>query len=315
MEDLKGQFVVKFRGTRGSHPTPDKNFLEFGGNTSCVQVNVGGHLLILDAGTGIISLGNELIKDHIASADDLFKRTPIKATILLSHIHQDHIQGLTFFKPSNVLTTKVDIFGHSDYGESLEENLAELLYGKSFPLSLYDINSDIDIINISDSDVIVFENPSSGPVLRRVSSIEDLIPKDEEVLVSCLKSSSHPLNGVMIYKIAYKDKSMVYATDKECYIGADKRLGLFARNTDLLIHDSQYTSEDYLSPVNARQGFGHSTFEMAIESAKLAQAKRLAFFHFDPSYDDEKLSNIEEHYQKQYPNCFMAREGKEITLL
>lgn len=315
MEDLKDQFVVKFRGTRGSHPTPDKNFLEYGGNTSCVQVNVGGHLIILDAGTGIISLGNELIREHIASADDLFKRTPIKATILLSHIHQDHIQGLTFFKPSNVLTTKVDIFGHSDYEESLEENLAELLYGKSFPLSLYDINSDIDIINISDSDVIVFQNHCERPVLRRINSLDDLIPKDEEVIISCFKSSAHPLNGVMIYKIAYKDKSMVYATDKECYIGADKRLGLFARNTDLLIHDSQYTSEDYLSPVNAKQGFGHSTFEMAIESAKLAQAKQLAFFHFDPSYDDEKLSNIEEHYQKQYPSCFMAKEGKEIILL
>ena len=315
MSELQREFTVKFRGVRGSHPTPYANFLEYGGNTACVEVNVGGHLIILDAGTGIISLGNELMRNHIASADDIFDRTPIDATILLSHIHQDHIQGLTFFRPSNVLTTKLNIFGFSDYEESLEENLAELLYGKSFPLNLYDITSDVDIINISDTDVIVFGGKSNQPIIKRVSSYDDLVPKGDEVIISCLKSNSHPQNGVMLYKIAYKDKSMVYATDKECFVGADKRLGLFARNTDLLIHDSQYTSEDYLSPVSTKQGFGHSTFEMAIESARLAQAKQLAFFHLDPSYDDEKLSNIEEHYKQQLENCFVAKEGKEIILL
>ncbi|MDD3237360.1 MAG: MBL fold metallo-hydrolase [Candidatus Gastranaerophilales bacterium] len=311
----KDKFSVKFRGTRGSHPTPDKRFLEYGGNTACVEVNVGGHLIILDAGTGIISVGDELIKNHIASADALFERTPINATILLSHIHQDHIQGLTFFKPSNILTTKLNVFGYSDYDESLEQNLSDLLYGKSFPLSLYDITSDLDIVNITEAEVIVFKKGVDEPILKRIMSIDDLTPRGDEVVISCLKSSSHPQNGVMMYKIAYKDKSIVYATDKECYVGADKKLGLFSRNTDLLIHDSQYTSEDYLSPSNSKQGFGHSTFEMAIESAKLSQAKKLAFFHFDPSYDDEKLKDIETHYKKQFENCFMAKEGEEINIL
>ncbi len=315
MSDIQHGFSVKFRGVRGSHPTPNARFLKYGGNTSCVEVNVGGHLIILDAGTGIISLGDELIRNHIASADELFARKQIKATILLSHIHQDHIHGLTFFKPSNVLTTKLNVFGFSDYEESLEENLSELLYGKSFPLNLYDITSDIDIINISDSDVILFKDPYSDPVIKRIDSQDDLYPKDEEVLISCLKSNSHPQNGVMIYKIAYKDKSIVYASDKESFVGGDKRLGIFARNTNLLIHDSQYTSEDYLSPVSAKQGFGHSTFEMAIENAKLSQAHKLAFFHLDTSYDDEKLSNIEKYYQQQYSNCFISKEGDEIRLL
>lgn len=315
MKSSKDVFNVKFRGTRGSYPVPDENFLTFGGNTSCVEVNAGGHLIILDAGTGIISLGNELITKHIASADNTFERTPISATILLSHIHQDHIQGLPFFKPANVLTTKLNIFGFSEYEESLEQNIAELLYGKSFPLSLYDVSSDVDIINITEVDVIVFQKDSDTPVLRRITSLEDLIPKGDEVIISCLKSGSHPQNGVMIYKISYKNKSVVYATDKECYVGADKKLSLFARNADLLIHDSQYTSEDYLSPANSKQGFGHSTFEMAIEVAKLAQTKKLAFFHFDPAYNDVKLTNVENYYKQQYENCFMAREGQEISLL
>jgi ribonuclease BN (tRNA processing enzyme) len=130
-----------------------------------------------------------------------------------------------------------------------------------------------------------------------------------------MKSMAHGTQGVMLYKIAYKDKSLVYATDKESYIGADKRLALFARNTDLLIHDSQYTGEDYLSPIAPKQGFGHSTFEMAIETANAAQAKQLVFFHFDPCYDDEKLKNIENYYKSQYKNCLMAYEGCEIVLL
>ena len=315
MSGLQNDFSVKFRGVRGSHPTPSREFLNYGGNTACIEVNVGGHLIILDAGTGIISLGEELLRKHIATADELFSRTPVKATILLSHIHQDHIQGLTFFKPTNILTSKLNVFGFSDYEESLEENLAELLYGKSFPLNLYDITSDIDIVNISDSDVLLFKDKNSDPIIKRITSLDDLMPKDDEVIISCLKSNSHPQNGVMIYKIAYKGKSVVYATDKESFVGADKRLGIFARNTDLLIHDSQYTSEDYLSPVNSKQGFGHSTFEMAIECAKLSQARQLAFFHFDSSYDDEKLYNIEQYYKNQFENCFMAKEGNEIVLL
>lgn len=313
--DNKGKFTVKFRGIRGSYPTPDKNFLNYGGNTSCIEVRAGKHLIILDAGTGIISLGNELLREHISSADDLFERTPIYATILLSHLHSDHIQGLNFFRPLNILTSKIKIFGSGNYKESLADDLATLIYGKSFPLSLNDISADCEISNITDSEVLIFDELSPFPIRKRVTSVDDITPIGEEVIVSCLKSTAHGPEGVMIYKIAYKDKSLVYATDKESYFGADKKLAFFARNTDLLIHDSQFTGEDYLSPIAPKQGFGHSTFEMAIETAKSALAKKLVFFHFDPSYNDEKLKNIDEFYKNQFSECFMAFEGCEIQLL
>ena len=313
--DNKAKFTVKFRGIRGSYPTPDKNFLNYGGNTSCIEVRAGKHLIILDAGTGIISLGNELLRQHIASADDLFERTPLYATILLSHLHSDHIQGLNFFKPLNILTSKIKIFGSGNYKESLADDISTLIYGKSFPLSLNDISADCEISNISDSEVLIFDELSPFPIRKRVTSIDDITPVGEEVIVSCLKSMAHGSEGVMIYKIAYKNKSLVYATDKESYFGADKKLAFFARNTDLLIHDSQFTGEDYLSPIAPKQGFGHSTFEMAIETAKSALAKKLAFFHFDPSYNDEKLKNIEEYYKNQFSECFMAYEGCETQLL
>ncbi len=315
MNNSVGKFKVKFRGIRGSYPTPEKSFLDIGGNTSCVEVNVGGHLIILDSGTGIISLGNELMKKHIASSDDFFQRTPINATILLSHIHSDHIQGFNFFKPLSILTSRIRVYGYSDYSESLENNLHQLLYGKSFPICLNDIAADLEISNISEGEVLIFDQNSPVPLRKRVISADDIIPVDEEVIVSCMKSLAHGSEGVMIYKIAYRDKTLVYATDKESYIGADKRLAFFARNANLLIHDSQYTGEDYLSPIAPKQGFGHSTFEMAIETAKAAQVKQLAFFHFDPSYDDEKLKNIEHYYKNQFEGCFMAYEGFETELL
>lgn len=310
-----GNFTVKFRGIRGSFPTPNKGFLEIGGNTSCVEVNVGGHLIILDAGTGIISLGNELMKKHIASSDDMFQRTPVNAVILLSHIHADHIQGLNFFKPLGILTSKIRVFGSSDYGESLRDNLHTLLYGKSFPVSLNDISADFLISNINESEVLIFSEDNPIPIRKRVISADDIIPTGNDVVVNCMKSYAHGTEGVMIYKISYRGKTMVYATDKESYVGGDKKLAFFARNANLLIHDSQYTGEDYMSPIAPKQGFGHSTFEMAIETAKAAQVERLAFFHFDPSYDDEKLKNIEKYYKAQFEGCFMAYEGYETNLL
>ena len=90
------EFRIKFRGVRGSYPVPSGDFLKYGGNTACVEVNVGGHLIILDAGTGLISLGNELMQKYIESGTTITDRTPVRCSILLSHIHLDHIQGFPF---------------------------------------------------------------------------------------------------------------------------------------------------------------------------------------------------------------------------
>ena len=86
-----GEFKIKFRGVRGSYPVANRDFLQYGGNTSCVEVNVNGHLIILDAGTGLINVGNELMGKYIASGENSSDRTPIQATVLISHIHQDQI--------------------------------------------------------------------------------------------------------------------------------------------------------------------------------------------------------------------------------
>lgn len=312
MENFNDEFKVKFRGVRGSYPIANKDYLKYGGNTSCVEVNVGGQLIIIDAGTGLINLGNELMTEYIASGTNLYDRKPIKAIMLLSHIHQDHIQGFTFFRPSHIPTTKLNIFGSTDYNETLADELAQLLFTKSFPLDLGDIAANLSMHDISETEYIVLRGDEIQ--IKRIENFEEIIPKDNEVIISCYKSYAHPQDGVMVYKIAYKDKSMVYASDKESYIGGDKRLSVFARNCDLLIHDAQYITEDYLNAFAPKQGYGHSTFDMALDCKKQAGAKKLAFYHFDPSYNDDKLDSIASHYQKISDKACLAYEGLEIVL-
>ncbi len=304
------EFKVKFRGVRGSFPVANKNFMQYGGNTSCVEVNVGGHLIILDAGTGIVGVGDDLMEQYISSAVNPQDRKPIAATILISHIHQDHLLGLTFFKPMHIPSTDIRIFGSSSPSVDLSQNLSELIFGKTFPLDLGDIACHLDIKNITEEQRIILKS-GEAPILVA----DNYLPEENDVVISFYKSYVHPQDGVMIYKIEYKNKTLVYATDKECYMGGDKKFTKFARNCDLLIHDAQYTTEDYLNPSSPKQGYGHSTYDMAIESMKQSKAKNLVFYHFDPGYDDVKLNRIKEHYSVDNRNVQLAYEGLEFELL
>ncbi len=305
------EFSVKFRGVRGSFPVANNDFYEFGGNTSCVEVNVGGHLIILDAGTGIVNVGDELMEKSISSSLNPSERTPINALVLLSHIHQDHIIGLTFFKPLHLKSTKLTIMGAEPVNTSLKDCLSDVLFGRTFPVDLGDIAGGIEIKGLQSEQAILLKAGQQPQLI----DIKDAKQNDEDVLITFYKSYVHPQDGVMIYKITYKGKSLVYATDKECYFGGDKKFVQFAKNCDLLIHDTQYTTEDYLNPHAPKQGYGHSTFDMAMEVMKQAKAKKLAFFHFDPSYNDVKLNKIKEHYTSMNKNVYLPNEGMEISVL
>lgn len=309
-----GEFNVKFRGVRGSYPTAQKDFMQYGGNTSCVEVNVGGHLIILDAGTGLISIGNNLMKQYIMSGINSSDRTPINATVLLSHIHQDHLHGFTFFRPLHISSSNINVFGNVNYNENLSDELAQLLFGKSFPLDLGDIAGNLNIRDLNESEGIVFKKDSDEPIVKRIEIEQDLHTDKDDVLITYYRSYAHPQEGVLIYKISYKGKTLVYATDKESYEGGDKKLASFARDCNLLVHDAQYTTEDYMDLHSPKQGFGHSTFDMAFECKKQANAEKLVFFHYDPDYDDEKLNSIKEKY-KDDASIIMAYEGLEIDLL
>lgn len=306
------EFRIKFRGVRGSYPVAHNDYLTYGGNTACVEVQVGGHLIILDAGTGIISLGGELMQNYISSGTTISDRTPVKASILLSHMHLDHIQGFTFFKPLHLASTQINLFGGVNYNETLKEEISNILFTKSFPLDLGDIAANLKIQNINETSYIIFKQ-NEAPIIKRVDELNTNEYSEEDVVVTCYKSYAHPQNGVFIYKIEHKGKSLVYATDKESYPGGDKKLVKFAKNCDVLIHDSQYATEDYLNIYVPKQGFGHSTFEMALEVKNQINAKKLVFFHYEPTYNDERLDSLSEMYAAT--DAIMAKEGLELSLL
>ena len=307
------EFSVKFRGVRGSYPIANKDFLQYGGNTSCVEVNVNGHLIILDAGSGLINIGSELTEKYIKSGLTPSERTPIKATVLISHIHQDHIQGFTFFKPLHIPSSVVNVYGNVNYNESLSDELAELLFGKSFPLDLGDIAGNLNIKDLSETEGIILRHGEETPIIKRIENEVDAKAENDDVLITCYRSYAHPQEGVLIYKISYKDKVLVYATDKESYPGGDKKLANFARGCNVLIHDAQYTMEEYLDAYSPKQGYGHSTFDMALEAKKQANAEKLVFFHYDPEYDDNKLNAIRDKYKQD--DIVFAYEGLEIDLI
>ena len=291
-------FKVKFRGTRGSYPTPKATHLKYGGNTSCVEVNVRDQLIILDAGTGIIELGENLTREHILSGGSTDERKPIRATLILSHIHIDHIQGLPFFSPEFIKTTKLEVYGPDLGKENLKDTISTLLYDKSFPVSLEEIQGAININSFSQRLVLVIKE-NGEHVIYNLAEFKKENVNENDIVITAYKTTAHPKNGCLCIKISYKDKVLVYATDKECYVGSDKKFIDFAYGWGVWIHDAQYTHQDYISPIAPKQGYGHSTFDMAIDAMNQTKAKNLVFFHYDPGYDDKKLDKIKEFYESK----------------
>jgi len=315
MKEVKKEFKIKFRGVRGSHPVSAINKLKYGGNTSCVELWANGHIIILDAGTGIIELGNDLIKAHIASGTDTIDRQPIESVILFSHSHMDHLQGLPFFKPTYINSTKMHLFGARTHGKDFRQFISDSIFKLMFPLDLEETAANIKINNLEETNAIILNPDSNEPEIIRFNNEEEIKAQENAVVITCIKSLAHPKEGVNIFKIKCNGKTLVYATDKENYIGEDIKLINFSRGADLLIHDAQYTMEDYLSNVNPRQGFGHSTPEMAIEVAKQANVSQLIFYHLDPSYDDYFIEKLEEKTKGLFNNSLFAYENLEIDLM
>jgi ribonuclease BN (tRNA processing enzyme) len=310
MTSVGKQFRVRFRGVRGSHPTPGPGTVHFGGNTSCVEVQAGNHRIILDAGTGIVSLGNEITKNPPQASGE---RQPLCLTILFSHTHHDHTQGFAFFKPAYFPTTTCHLFGPRLRQTELEQGLATAMVSPYFPVDLSELSSVLRIKSIHESEIILFQDSDPDPkVLNYYRDNHNQVPFD--VRVRAMHSLAHPNGGVFVYKIEMDGKALIYATDTEGYSGGDQKLIRFAKDADLLIHDSQYMSKDYVHGDIVVQGYGHSTVEMAAEVASQANVKKLALYHYDPFYDDSVVQEMEKRAQKIFKDTVASYEGLEIEL-
>lgn len=301
------EFVVKFWGVRGSYPTPGPGTVRYGGNTACVEIRVGGHIIILDAGTGIISLGMDLLQRAQQNGG------AVTATLLFSHMHHDHTQGFPFFDPAYCGPSKLHIFGPRVFEQDLEKTLSQAMLPPSFPVRLEEMASLKVMQNLHDTDIVVLgQVPGEVTVRNRFHDSPEIGP--ESVSIRTLRSYAHPAT-VNIYRIEWGGRSVVYATDTEGYVETDRKLVSFAEHADLLIHDAQYTTEDYLHPERPRQGWGHSTAAMAAAVAQAATARRLVLFHHDPRYDDLAIDAVEQEAGAIFPGALAAYEGLEIRLV
>jgi phosphoribosyl 1,2-cyclic phosphodiesterase len=297
---MSNEMKIKFWGVRGSYPTPGAGTVKYGGNTASVEVQAGNRTIILDAGTGIIPLGRELARTKRAG----------ELLLLLSHLHHDHTQGFPFFVPAYMPNAKLHIYGPDGTHESMKNVLERNQSSETFPIGLRDMSSTKDIQAVRESQVIVWDEAG----VRVAESAVGL--SDEAVVIRIHKSYAHP-GGVFIYRITWRGKSVVYATDTEGYVGTDKRLVKFAKDADVLIHDAQYMDEHYwgqLEGFPSTQGFGHSTVTMACEVAASASTGQLILFHHDPAYTDDILAGMERKAKSLFRDATMACEGLEIVL-
>jgi phosphoribosyl 1,2-cyclic phosphodiesterase len=279
-------FRIKFWGVRGSIPSPGPATARIGGNTSCVEVNAGDTLIILDAGTGIRMLGDELMK----------KKAPVNAYMFFSHVHWDHIQGFPFFSPIFLKQNKLFVYGGKNLKMTLGETLAGQMNFPNFPVTLETCSAEIQFHQFDD-----------GQKLELA----------EGLTITGLPLQ-HP-NGCYGYRIEYKGSSFTYCTDTEQGGDPDKpdeNVLELAKDTDLFVYDSQYTVDEYTGNGTGipKIGWGHSTYNEAARLASLANAKKLIMFHHDPSHDDDKIEEMEKECQKLFPATEAAREGREYIL-
>jgi phosphoribosyl 1,2-cyclic phosphodiesterase len=270
---------VTFWGVRGSIPSPGSTTRRYGGNTPCLEVRFGDQLVIFDLGSGARALGESLDPKGV------------QASIFVSHYHYDHLQGLPFFSPMFNSNHRFTLYGPSRNGLTVREILAGQMVQPYFPVTAEMVfRASVDYREMeADQDIRLGEG-----TLRSVEL-------------------NHP-GGNLGYRIDYKGKSLVYATDIEHGSAKhDARFHEFARGADLLIYDAMYTDDEYHGRDGpAKTGWGHSTWQAAVAAANEAGVKTLVLFHHDPTRDDAGMEKLVRAVRKHRPEAIAARESMTL---
>lgn len=265
---------VTILGARGSIPTEGRDMAEFGGATSCVMAETDKSVIFLDAGTGIIS------------APDAGARS---ISVLITHPHADHLIGLPFFPGLNDENRTIDFYAVERGGLGARDQISSYISKPLWPCTIDDYCAKVVCHDLTSHTCSRDKQIDIGDI--KVSAIE----------------SNHP-GGGSIFRLEHDGTSFVYATDYENSPEKDKELIEFARGTDLLLYDGQYTVEEY----EAKRGYGHSTPDHGVYIMHECEAKSMRIVHHDPFHNDTKLSEMEKLIKND--KIAFARQGEVICL-
>ncbi len=267
---------------RGSTPCLSERNRRYGGNTSCVALETPGALpLVLDLGTGLRFWGERLPVDG-----------SFRGAALVTHVHWDHVQGLPFFPPADRPGARFDIYGPAENGSSLEAAFGEFMRPPFFPVSAKQLRGEVDFHDVADIDLVI---------------------GDAKVLARAV-----PHVGATIgYRIEMGGATVAYISDHQQPPDGgleipDAVLEL-CDGVDLLIHDAQYTTEEFAE----KRHWGHCTVEFAVNVARQSGARCLALFHHDPDRDDDALDALVTRVRAQADmpgELLAAYEGLTISL-
>ena len=272
---------IRFWGVRGTIPTPGRDTIEVGGNTSCVEIRTSDdQLIILDAGSGMLPLGRHLMQEN---------QGRILGNILISHTHWDHIQGFPFFAPIWGRTNRFILLGRKRVGQQLEEIVSGQFMEPYLPFAYKSLPADLIVKEVSDGEKIIIGDRTSVQVAN----------------------INHP-GGCLGFRIENEGVVLAYCSDVGHEDDSfDPGVMKLAHGADLLIHDSHFAT---LEERNMRRDWGHSTWIEAAQVAAEANVKTLAMFHFSPDMTDKNVEHFRDKAREIFPRTMIAREGLALSL-
>ncbi|MCG8366809.1 MAG: MBL fold metallo-hydrolase [Pseudanabaenales cyanobacterium] len=281
MSEVENKFTVKFWGVRGSIACPGPQTVRYGGNTSCIEMQIGGQRFIFDGGTGLRVLGQKLLTEM-----------PLEVNMFFTHSHWDHIQGFPFFVPAFIKGNKFNIYGAiAPNGSTIEQRLNDQMLHPNFPVPLQIMGASLKFCDLEIGEIV------------KVGDIQV-----ENALLN------HPGEAVG-YRVTWRGLSVAYITDTEHFPDRlDENVLWLSRDADLIIYDATYTDDEYYNEKTSKVGWGHSTWQEAVKIAHSANVKQLVIFHHDPLHSDEFMDQVAANTAASFPNSVVAKEGMVIEL-